>query len=185
MEERIVVLCSIALVVTRVFTRRWLVFVFAVRVVKCRGREGSAFDGGAEGSLAHVAAGFGLLSDETMFVVVATDLGVAIAVRVSLSTEGEAVGCGTGGSIGDGHKGDDCADDDGGFAGAAGADERVALVVVGFHADCGHGEVGAVYCYDGGLGQAGAGVYVLDGGVDGDYGGDEEHKEIDLERLAE
>jgi hypothetical protein len=48
------------------------------------------------------------------------------------------------------------------------------LVVVGFHADGGEGQVGAVDGYDGGLGEAGAGVDVLNCGVDGDDGGDEE-----------
>jgi hypothetical protein len=124
--------------------------------------------------LAHIATGFGLLGDEAVFVVIATNRRVAVAVRVTLGAEGEAVCGGAGGCVCDGNESDDCADDDGCFAGAARADERVALVVVGFHTDGGEGQVGAVDGDDGGLGETRLGVDILDGRVNGGDGGDEE-----------
>jgi hypothetical protein len=48
------------------------------------------------------------------------------------------------------------------------------LVVVGFHTDGGEGQVGAVDGDDGGLGETRLGVDILDGGVNGGDGGDEE-----------
>jgi hypothetical protein len=54
-------------------------------------------------------------------------------------------------------------------------------VVVGLHADSGEGQVGAVDGDDGGLGETSAGVDVLDGGVDGDDGCDEQEQEVDLD----
>ena len=96
-----------------------------------------------------------------------------------LAAEGDALGSGAGGGVGDCKHGDDGADDDGGGAGAASADEWVAVLVVGFHGDGGHGEVGAVDGYHGGLGEAGLRVVFLDCGVDGDGGDDEEDDEVD------
>ena len=96
-----------------------------------------------------------------------------------LAAEGDALGSGAGGGVCDCKHGDDSADDDGGGACAAGADEGVAVLVVGFHGDGGHGEVGAVDGDHGGLGEAGLRVVFLDGGVDGDGGDDEEDDEVD------
>lgn len=91
-----------------------------------------------------------------------------------MRAEGEAVGRGACGSVGDGHESHNGADDDGSLAGAACADERVALVVVGLHAYRGEGQVGAVDCDDGRLGEAGTRIDILDGGVDRYNGCDEE-----------
>lgn len=179
MEETVVVLRSVTLVVTGCLGRR-IVLIFGVGVVECRSGEGSRLDGSAESSLAHVAARLGLLGDETVLVVIGADLRVAIAVGIALRAEGQAIGGGTGGGVGDGDEGDDGADDDGGLAGAACADQWVALVVVGLHADSGEGQVGAVDGDDGGLGETGAGVDILDGGVDRDDGGGEQEQEVDL-----
>jgi hypothetical protein len=173
-EKRIVVLRCVAFVVARTLSRGVVIFVFGIRIVEGRGGEGTGFDGGAERGLAHIPPGLGLLRNQTMLVIVCSDSRISVAVRVALGAEGEAVSGGAGGGVCDGYESDDCTDDDGCFAGAAGADERVALVVVGFHADGGEGQVGAVDGDDGGLGEARAGVDVLDGGVDGGDGGDEE-----------
>ena len=56
-----------------------------------------------------------------------------------LGAEGDALGSGAGGGVCDCEHCDDGADDDGGGAGTAGADEGVAVLVVGFHGDGGHG----------------------------------------------
>lgn len=83
------------------------------------------------------------------------------------------------GCVCDRQHGDDGAYDYGCGAGgaAAAADQRVAGSFVGFHADGGHGQVGAVDGDHGGLGEAGFRVVFLDGGVDayeGDYQEDNE-----------
>ena len=96
-----------------------------------------------------------------------------------LAAEGDALGSGAGGGVCDCEHGDDCTDDDGGGAGAAGANERVAVLVVGLHGDGGHGEVGAVDGYHGGLGESGLRIVFLDCGVDGDCRDDEEDDEVD------
>ena len=96
-----------------------------------------------------------------------------------LAAEGDTLGSGAGGSVCDCEHCDDCADNDRGGAGAAGANERVAVLVVGFHGNGGHGQVGAVDGYHGGLGEPGLRVILLDCGVDGDRGDDEEDEEVD------
>jgi hypothetical protein len=53
-------------------------------------------------------------------------------------------------------------------------------MVVGFHSYGGHGEVCAVDCNDGGLGETGSGVDILDGGVDRYHGRSEKKQEVDL-----
>ena len=178
-EKRVVVLGSVALVVAGGFGGR-VIFIFAVRVVEGGGWKRAGFDGGAERGLAHIAARLGLLGYEAVLVVFGTHLRVAIAVAVALRAEGKAVCCGAGGRVCDGDKGYYGADDDGGLAGAACADEWVALVVVGLHAHSGECQVGAVDGYDGGLGKACAGVDVLNSRVDRYDGCDEEEKKVDL-----
>jgi len=178
-EETVIILCGVALVVAGCLGGR-IVLVFGVRVVERGGREGTRLHSGAEGSLAHVTARFRLLGDEAVLVVIGADLRIAVAVGVALRAESQAVGSGAGRGVGDGNEGDDGADDDGGLAGAACADQRVALVVIGLHADGGEGQVGAVDGDDGGLGETSAGVDILNGGVDRDDGCDEEEQEIDL-----
>jgi len=54
------------------------------------------------------------------------------------------LGCSASGGISDGEHSNDGADDDRGCAGAASANQGVTVLVIGFHADSGHGEVGAV-----------------------------------------
>lgn len=115
-----------------------------------------------------------------MLIVVGANLAVAVTVGIALRAEGETVSGGTGGGVGDGDEGDDCANDDGGFSGATSADQRVALVVVRFHANGGEGQVGAVDGHDGRLGEAGAGIDILDGGVDRDDRRDQKEEEVDL-----
>lgn len=98
-----------------------------------------------------------------MLGVVGADFAVGVA---RVAAEGDPLGGGAGCGVSNGEHGEDGAEDGGGGAGTASADQRVAVVVVGFHAHGGHGEIGAVDGDDGRLGEAGLGVVFLDGGVD-------------------
>lgn len=142
MEEAVIILCATALIV---FAAVPVVFgtVFGVAVgIKGVGGEGAGFDGGAEGFGAHGAAGgIGLGVDEAVLAVFVGDF--CVGAR-ALGAEGDALRCGTRGGVGDCEHGDDGTDDDRGGPGAFGADQGVAVAVIGFHADGGHGEVGAV-----------------------------------------
>jgi hypothetical protein len=119
-----------------------------------------------------------------VLVVLGANARVAVAVRVSLRTESQAVGCCARCRVGHGDEGDNGADDDRGLACAACADERVALVIVGLHADCRQGKVGTVDCDNGRLGKSSAGVNTLNSGVDRDYGGNQEQQQVDLHMSA-
>lgn len=101
-----------------------------------------------------------------MLVVFGANLGVAVSVRVALGAKSEAVCCCAGGGVGDCNECDNRADDDGRLTSSPGANEGIALMVVGFHAHGRQGEVCAVDGYDGGLGEACSGVYVLYCGMD-------------------
>lgn len=83
-----------------------------------------------------------------------------------LASQRNALGRSARSRVGDCEHSNDGADDDGSRTSAASADQRVALVVVGFHGDGGHGQVGAVDGYHGGLGEPGLRVVFLDCGVD-------------------
>jgi hypothetical protein len=69
-----------------------------------------------------------------------------------------------------GDESDNCADEDGGLSGSGRADERVAVLVIGFHGDSGEGEVGAVNRNGGSLGKTGTWVGRLNCWVDGKDG---------------
>ncbi len=142
MEEAVVVLGAAALVV---FAAVAVVFGAEVGVavgVEGVGGEGSGFDGGAEGFGAHgPARSVGLGVDEAVLAVFVWDFRVGAC---AVGAERDALRRCSGGGVGDCEHGDDGADDDGGGSGALCADQGVAVAVVGFHADGGHGEVGAV-----------------------------------------
>ncbi len=179
MEEAVVVLGAASLVVFAAVAVVLGVGVGGV-VVEGVGGEGAGFDGGAQGFGAHLAPrGAWLRVHQPVLRVVGADF--AVGVVRGVVAEGDALRCGAGCGVGDCEHGYDGADDDGGGAGAARADQGVAVMVVGFHADGRHGEVGAVDGDHGGLGEAGLGVVFLDAWVDGDGGDDEEHEEVDCD----
>lgn len=94
--------------------------------------------------------------------------------------ECEAVGSGTSGGVGAGDKCHDRAEHDRGFACAICTNERVAVLVIGFHGDGGESQVGAVNTDSGGLSQASTRVGSLYGRVDG-HGTDAQDKnKVDL-----
>ena len=111
-----------------------------------------------------------------MLVVFGADFRVRMAGR---RAEGDALRRGSGGCVGDGEHRDDGAEDDGKGARAVGADDGVALLVVGLHTNGREGQVGAVDGNHGGLREAGFRVGVLDGRVHGDEGYDEQNDEVD------
>lgn len=142
MEEAVVVLCAAALVVFAAVTVVVAAEFGVVVGVEGVGGEGPGFDGGAEGLGAHGAAGgVGLGVDEAVLAVLIWDFGVRAC---ALGAERDALGCGSGGGVSDCEHGDDGADNDRGGSRAFRADQGVAVAVVGFHADGGHGEIGAV-----------------------------------------
>ncbi len=135
-EEGVVVLGCVALVIARVLLATGLVVIVVLAVVVIEGRsgEGARLYGGAQGSLAHFATGFGLLCNKAVLVVFGADLSVAVSVRVALGTESEAVCCCTGGGVGNRDESDNGADDDSRLTSSTGTNEGVALMVVGLHA---------------------------------------------------
>lgn len=142
MEEAVVVLCAAALVVFAAVTVVVAAEFGVVVGVEGVGGEGPGFDGGAEGFGAHgPAGGIGLGVDKTVLAVFVWDLSVRAC---ALGAERDTLGRGSGGGVGDCEHGDDGADNDGGGSRAFRADQGVAVAVVGFHADGGHCEVGAV-----------------------------------------
>lgn len=110
--------------------------------------------------------------------IIVADLVVATGLAL---THGEAVSGGASGGVGDGSESDDSTDDDGGSSGATSTDERVAVVIIGFHGYCGQGKVGAVYTDHGCLGESGTRIGVLDGRVDREDSDYDDEDEIDLE----
>lgn len=100
--------------------------------------------------------------------------------RVLAAAHRQSVCGGAGRGVGARDECDNCADHDGSFAGPVCADQGVAVLIVRLHGYGGHGEVGAVDADGCGLGEAGAGVGGLDGGVDGDGGDEKEEDEVDL-----
>ena len=117
-----------------------------------------------------------MLRDQAVFIVVGGELGVGVA---AVGAHGEALRCGAGGCVGDCEHGDDGAEDDGGGAGAAGADQGVAVFIVGFHGDSREGQVRTVDGYHGGLGETGSRVRFLDCWLDGDEGYDDEEEKVE------
>ena len=175
-EETVVVLRAIAFVVFAVF--RVVLVVGVIVVVEGGGWESARCDGCLECFGAHLPMGGWLLRDQAVFVVVGGELSVGVA---AVGAHGEALGCGAGGRVGDREHGDNGAEDDGGSAGTAGADQGVAVFVVGFHGDGREGQVGAVDCYHCGLGEAGSRVRLLDGWLDGDDGYDDEEEKVECD----
>lgn len=181
MEQCVVVLCSVALIVTWVLLVAGLfVLVVAVRVVKRRGGQRTRFYGSPECGLAHFTTRFGLLGNEAVFIIFGTDLGITVSVRIALSAKSQAVCCCTSSSVCDSNKGDNCANDDGRLTGTASTDQWVALMIIGLHSYSGHGEVGAVNGYNGRLGETSARVYILYRRVNRSDGRDQEQDEVDL-----
>ena len=168
MEERIIVLGCVALVVTRVLlARAFVVVVFAVGIVKSGGRQRTRLYRSAESGLTHVSSRLRLLCDQTVLEVIGANLSIAVSVRVALRAESETVCSGARGSIRNSNKCHYGTNDDGGFTGTPGADQRVALVVVWLHAHGRHGKVGAIDSDDCGLGKTGSRIHILDCGMDG------------------
>ena len=141
MEEAVIVLCAAALVVFAAVAVVVAGFGVIVGVEGVSG-ERAGFDGRAEGFGAHGSArSVGLGVDQAVLAVFIWDFGVGAC---ALGAERNALGCGSGGGVGDCEHGDDGANDDGCGSGAFCADQGIAVAVVGFHADGGHGEVGAI-----------------------------------------
>lgn len=140
MEQRVIVLRTSPLVI---FTSLSIIVIFAIVVViECISWKRTCFYSSAQGFGAHLSAGsVRLLIDKAVFRFLVTELGIVLgAGRV----QSDALGCSASGGIGDGEHSDDGADDDRSCAGAASADQGIALLVIRLHADSGHGEVGAV-----------------------------------------
>lgn len=181
MEQRVVVLCRVALIITWVLLVAGpFVLVVAVRVVKRRGGQGTRFYGSAKCGLAHFTTRFGLLGNETVFVVFGTDLGISVSVRVTLGAKSQAVCRCTSGGVCDSNEGNNCTNDDGRLTGTASTDQWVALMIIGLHSHSRHGEVCAVNGYNGRLGETSARVYVLYRRVNRSNGRDQEQDEVDL-----
>ena len=83
-----------------------------------------------------------------------------------LASQCYALGGGASGCVCDGEHGDDCTYDDRGGPGASGADQGVAVVVIGLHADGGHGQVCAVDGDHSSLSETSLWVVLLNGRVD-------------------
>lgn len=168
-EDAVAVLGSRAFVVMR-----RVVTEIAVLVVGegCARRETALFNGSAESLGSHLAAGRGLLCHEIMLILFWETDAVGVAQAETLS------GCASR-RVSDRQHGDNGAHDNRSRPGALGADERVALLVVGLHGHGRHCEIGAVDGNHGRLGQAGLGVVFLDGGIDGNDRDDEPKNEVD------
>lgn len=154
MEERIVVLCRVALVVLAAASV--VVADIIVVIIESICWETAFFHCLTESSCAHLAAAVRLLDYKVMFIV----FGEADAF--AFSAEGYALCCCSRGCVGYCEHGDYCADHDGGCSGCLSpTDERVALFVIRFHGDGRESEICAVDCYNGRLRKTCFGIVFL------------------------
>lgn len=152
MEHRIVVLGVAALVV--VWRVALVLVVFIIRQ-ECVSRQATFLDSTTQSFSPHLSS-TGLLCHESMLVIVLGQSDSTPAV-----SKAEALRSCACSGVGDRQHRHNCADDDGCLACALSTNQGIAMLVVGFHGDGGHGEVRAVDGNDGGLGKTGLGVVLL------------------------